>query len=78
MSNHDTSIKEPCKLFKLLGKDTPDFCEREFIPKVEWQKFCNNEQKCHNEYWRIIYHEKKMLNKRLERLEEKAGISKEK
>lgn len=76
MPNQDEPIKEPCKLFKLLGDVVPDFCERQFTPKVEWQKFCNNEQKCHDEYWRIIYHEKKMVNRRLERLEKETGISK--
>jgi len=76
MSNQDESIKEACKLFKLLGNDVPDFCERHFIPKVEWQKFCNNKNKCHDEYWRIVYREKKNIHKRLEKLEKQAGISK--
>lgn len=77
MSNQDEPIKEPCKLFKLLGGDTPDFCERYFVPNRDWQKFCSNDQKCHDEYWRIIYNEKKIMNRRLEKLEQKAGISKE-
>ena len=73
MTNQDEPIKKPCKLFKLLGDDVPDFCEKHFIPKVEWQKFCSNENKCHDEYWRLIYQEKEMINKRLEKLEEKVG-----
>ncbi len=83
MTNHDEPIKEPCKLFKLLGDSVPDFCNKHFIPRVYWQHFCSNENKCHDEYWRIIYHEKTIVtkkledaNERLERLEEKAGISK--
>ena len=74
MNKHDESIKEPCKLFKLLGKDTPDFCGKHFIPRVEWQKFCNNKNKCHDEYWRIIYQEKRITNKRLEKLEQQLEI----
>ena len=76
MSPKDESIKKQCNLFKMLGNATPGFCEKQFIPKVEWQKFCSNENKCHDEYWRIIYHEKKMVNKRLDRLEKETGISK--
>ena len=71
MTNQDEPVKEPCKLFKLLQDDVPDFCGKHFIPKVEWQKFCNNEQKCHDEYWRLVYRDKKSVNKRLEKLEEK-------
>lgn len=74
MTKQDEPIKEPCKLFKLLGEDVPDFCNKHFIPRVEWQKFCNNKQKCHNEYWRIIYQEKKIMNIRLEKLEKELGI----
>ena len=74
MTKPDNPIKEPCKLFKLVGNDVPDFCERHFTPKVDWQKFCNNKKKCHNEYWRITYQEKKITNKRLERLEKQLGI----
>lgn len=74
MSEKDQSIKEPCKLFKLLGDDVPDFCDRNFTPKVEWQKFCSNKNKCHDQYWKIIYQEKAMVNTRLERLEKEAGI----
>ena len=74
MNKDDEPIKESCKLFKLLGKDIPNFCEGYFIPRVEWQKFCNNKNKCHDEYWRIIYQEKRITNKRLERLEKEAGI----
>lgn len=66
--------KQSCKLFKLLGNDVPDFCNKYFIPKVEWQKFCSNNGKCHDEYWRIIYQERKIMNKRLEKLEEQIGI----
>jgi len=74
MTKHDEPIKETCKLFKLLSEDVPDFCGKHFVPKVEWQKFCNNKKKCHDEYWRIIYQEKRITNKRLERLEKEAGI----
>ncbi len=74
MSKRDQPTMEPCKLFKLLGKDVPDFCEKHFTPKVEWQKFCSNENKCHDRYWKIIFQEKAMVNKRLEKLEEKTGI----
>ncbi len=74
MNKQDEPIKEPCKLFKLLGDDVPDFCGKYFIPRVEWQKFCNNKNKCHDEYWRIIYQEKRITNKRLEKLEEELGI----
>ena len=74
MSERDQPIKEPCKLFKLLGKDIPNFCEGYFIPKVEWQKFCSNKNKCHDRYWKIIYQEKAMVNERLERLERETGI----
>ena len=83
MPTKDKPIKKRCKLFKLLGDDVPDFCEKHFIPKVEWHKFCSNENKCHDEYWRIIYQEKKIVNKRLEdadkrleKLEKEAGLSK--
>jgi len=83
MSNRNESTKRPCKLFKLLGSEVPDFCEKHFIPIRGWQNFCKNGQKCHNEYWRIIYNEKKVVNarledadKRLERLEKVAGFSK--
>ena len=76
MSKEDQHITETCKLFKLLGEGIPDFCGRFFIPKVEWQKFCSNKNKCHDRYWKIIYQEKAMVNKRLERLEKEAGINK--
>ncbi len=74
MNQKDQTAKEPCKLFKLLGESVPDFCDRHFIPKVEWQKFCTNKNKCHDRYWKIIYQEKSMVNQRLERLEKKTGI----
>lgn len=74
MNTKDQSTIERCKLFKLLGNDTPDFCNHHFTPKVEWQKFCSNKNKCHDEYWRIIYQEKAMMNKRLEKLEERLAI----
>lgn len=76
MSERDESIKKRCKLFKLLSDGVPDFCNRRFNPKVEWQKFCSNKNKCHDEYWKRIYREKAMIDKRLERLEKKAGINK--
>ena len=76
MSDKEQSIKEPCKLFKLLGEDIPVYCGRYFIPKVEWQKFCSNKNKCHDRYWKVIYQEKAVVNERLERLEKEAGINK--
>jgi len=78
MNKLNESTKEACKLFKLLGEDVPDFCDKHFIPKVEWQKFCNNEQKCHDEYWRIVYQEKRITNKRLEKIEKQLEDSKNK
>jgi len=74
MDNKDEPIKEPCKLFKLLANDVPDFCSRYFVPRVEWQKFCSNKNKCHDRYWKIIFQEKAMINTRLEKIEKKVGI----
>lgn len=75
MTRQHKRLTEPCKLFKLQGEKTPDFCGRQFEPKVDWQKFCSNDSKCHDEYWRLIYREKKVVNQRLERLEKTTGIS---
>lgn len=74
MTDEDKSIKEPCKLFKLLANDVPDFCSRYFIPKVEWQKFCSNKNKCHDRYWKTIFQEKAITDKRLNRIEKKIGL----
>lgn len=74
MSKSNQSITEPCKLFKLLGENAPDFCNRFFSPRVEWQKFCSNKNKCHDRYWKIVYQEKALVDKRLDRLEKKTGI----
>ena len=61
-----------------LLEDKPcKFCKKIFTPKVEWQKFCPKEedkQSCHDKYWKEVYQEKAMVNKRLERLEKEAGI----
>ena len=56
-------------------------CKKSFIPKREWQKFC--EPKCQKEYWRDVcndkywkkvYKEKASVNKRLEKIEEQLNI----
>lgn len=53
---------------------TCKFCKKGFNPNREWQKFCSSE--CQKEYWRQVYNERSAVNKRLEELEEKVGISK--
>lgn len=47
-------------------------CKKIYTPKREWQKFCSSG--CQKLYWRDIYTERATINKRLEKLEEKAGI----
>ena len=73
MKEHEKPPKQPCKLFKWLGNKTPSFCKKHFVPKVEWQKFCSNDDKCHNYYWKMVYREKTAMNKRLEKLERKVN-----
>ena len=53
------------------------FCKTIFTPKVEWQKFCpkkENEQSCHDKYWKEIYRERAAVEKRLDRVEKELGI----
>jgi hypothetical protein len=47
-------------------------CKEMFTPKVEWQKFCK--KACHDKYWKGIYQEKAVLNRRLEKVERELGI----
>jgi len=47
-------------------------CKKGFNPKRDWQKFCTRE--CQKLYWREIFHEQSVLNKRVEKLEEELGI----
>ncbi len=53
------------------------FCKKLFTPTVEWQKFCpkkKGEQTCHDKYWKGVYQEKAIVNRRLEAIEKKVGI----
>ena len=56
-----------------LLEDRPcNRCKKIYTPKVDWQKWCSD--KCHDEHWKEVYREKVAVEKRLDRLEEKAGI----
>ena len=61
-----------------LLEDKPcKFCKKVFTPKVEWQKFCpkkKGEQSCHDKYWKGVYQEKAVTNRRFEKIEKELGI----
>ena len=47
------------------------FCKAEFMPKRDWQRFC--EDKCRKQYWRSVYSDRQYLEKRIMELEKKFG-----
>lgn len=47
-------------------------CKKMFSPRRDWQRFCS--KICREAYWKQIYHEKAILNSRLEKIEKKLGI----
>lgn len=57
---------------ELLEERTCKVCKKNYAPKVEWQKYCSDE--CHDAYWKGVYREKAVLNKRLEKVEKELGI----
>ena len=56
------TYKKNCKL-----------CGMQFKTQRDWQKFCSSEHQ--REYWKKVYSNQHMLNKRLEEVEKKLGIN---
>lgn len=48
-------------------------CGKDFVPTRDWQKFYPGHRQ---KYWKEIYAGKRELHDRLEKIEEKLGISK--
>ena len=51
---------------------TCKLCGKNFDPKRDWQKFCS--KKCQKEYWRQVFQDRTIMNKRIEKIEEKLEI----